>query len=101
MPEAFTNIDDARRYLELIMRRTFHFMAYAQAEKSALLNFMEFLGDGSAFDNPMELPRALDIPDGLQVSHSFLGVCCSQNMHLLVHSLDTPKEGILIVGFHA
>ncbi|TVY41278.1 hypothetical protein LCER1_G008849 [Lachnellula cervina] len=49
------------------MRRTFHFMAYAQAEKSALLNFMEFLGDGSAFDNPMELPRALDIPDGLQM----------------------------------
>ncbi|TVY15412.1 hypothetical protein LARI1_G007646 [Lachnellula arida] len=100
MPEAFMNIKDARRYLELIMRRTFHFMAYAHAEKSALLNFREVLEDASAFDNPVETSRALDIPDGLQVSHPFLGICCSQNM-LLVHSSNTLKEAILTVGFHA
>ncbi|TVY22458.1 hypothetical protein LHYA1_G009072 [Lachnellula hyalina] len=63
MPEAFVNIDDARQYLELIMRRTFHFMAYAQADKYALLNFKEVQEDAY----PKELSRALVILDGLQV----------------------------------
>jgi len=91
------NIDDARQYLELIMRRTFHFMAYAQADKSALLNFKEVQEDAY----PKELSRALVIPDGLQVSHAFLGICCCRNMLLLLHFSYTRKEEILTVGFHA
>jgi hypothetical protein len=70
MPEVFTDIDDARWYLDLIMRRAFHFMAYVQADKPALLKFREGPDDSSAFDNLKGLSRALDIPDGLQVSHS-------------------------------
>ena len=91
MPEVFMDIDDARWYLDLIMRRTFHFMAYAQADKSALLNFRERPEDASAFDNLKGLSRALDIPDGLQVNHSLLDRRRSRNMLLLLfHSSNTP-----------
>lgn len=70
MPDAFTNIDDAKWYLDLIMRRAFHFMAYAQADKIWKLVFRDESDHTSAFDSFKGLSRALDTPNGLQVSHN-------------------------------
>ncbi|KAG9238755.1 hypothetical protein BJ875DRAFT_14408 [Amylocarpus encephaloides] len=39
MPETFQNVDEACLYLDLVMRRTFHFMAYTNSDHKVQFNF--------------------------------------------------------------
>ncbi|KAG0651301.1 Aspercryptin biosynthesis cluster-specific transcription regulator atnN [Hyphodiscus hymeniophilus] len=46
MPKEFANIEEARSYLDIVMRRTYHFMAYALKGKVSFLAFHDtVLGD--------------------------------------------------------
>ncbi|TVY78303.1 Beauvericin cluster-specific repressor BEA4 [Lachnellula suecica] len=67
MPETFRDNDEARWYLDLIMRRAFHFMAYAQADRLVQLKFRESPDEPSAFDNLEGLSQTLDASGGLEV----------------------------------
>jgi hypothetical protein len=67
MPEMFTDIDEAKLYLDLVMRRALRFMAYSLAGKPPLVWFRDDPDEESLF-NLEDLSRALEFPDGLQVS---------------------------------
>lgn len=72
MPEIFTNLDTARKYLDLIMRRTYHFMGSALTKQAAVLSFVES-GVQSGWRNPFIDPGRQEsrapqkLPDQLQV----------------------------------
>lgn len=70
MPELFTSLEQARLYLDLLMRRTYHFMGYALADRSAFLKFSHDLGQSSSGEEnlPKDISSWLrDAPDELQV----------------------------------
>ncbi|KAL2068850.1 hypothetical protein VTL71DRAFT_15188 [Oculimacula yallundae] len=70
MPEMFTSLEQARLFLHLVMRRTFHFMGYALTHQSAILNFSESVrtsNDGNALGNKSSSLRDGEAPEELQV----------------------------------
>jgi len=67
MPEIFVDINEAKLYLDLVMRRALRFMAYSLAGKPPMVRFKEDPDEASLFD--LEgFSQALEFPDGLQVS---------------------------------
>lgn len=72
MPGIFTNLDTARKYLDLIMRRTYHFMGSALTKQAAVLKFVES-GECSGWRNPFRDPDRQEscapqkLPDEMQV----------------------------------
>lgn len=67
IPETFTDIDDAKQHLDLIMKRTFRFMAYAQVDKRVYLSFDEGQDIALEFDK-LGLSHEHNVSDSLQVS---------------------------------
>jgi hypothetical protein len=82
MPEAFTNVDTARRYLDLIMRRSYHFMGAALNRQAAVLNFVDGKKGSARWTNPFIDPDRKQtgvptkLPDELQVEQE---IYASQN----------------------
>ncbi|KAH7336354.1 hypothetical protein BKA65DRAFT_32566 [Rhexocercosporidium sp. MPI-PUGE-AT-0058] len=70
MPELFTSLEQARLYLDLVMRRTYHFMGYALADGSAFLKFSQDVRQSSSKEEnlPKDISSWLrDAPEELQV----------------------------------
>ncbi|KAE8453524.1 hypothetical protein EG329_010385 [Mollisiaceae sp. DMI_Dod_QoI] len=76
MPERFTTIEQARLYLDLIMRRTFHFMASALADdQAAYLRFGDYTADSaSEAGSPSPVNPSIDISSWLRNAPDELSV---------------------------
>jgi hypothetical protein len=83
MPKEFTSVEQARLHLDLVMRRTYHFMTYALADRATFLKFRDVgtqrnITSSSAQDlAPEEIkPRLMEASDELQVEQE---IHCSEN----------------------